>query len=334
VIASRPAERTSSLPAAVASLDGVELVGSCSSAAEVLGAGSRLAPDIAVIHLDLCRNGSLVEELKLRSPHTRIIAVADQRRQDPRELVDALAAGAVGALYDEEGLAVKLERAIHSSWPTRPVVAEEAAGLLLGSYIDGLTQKRKRDVAITEALVAAVEARDFGTGRHQYRASALAASCMERIDLDLATDEDVRYGFLLHDVGKIGVSDVILNKPGPLEGPEWTLMQRHPEMGVRIVSPIGFSTATTEIILRHHERWDGSGYPDGLSGEDIPLTARTFAVADAFDAMTSDRPYRRAMPAETAAEIIRLEAGGSYDPAIVDVFLDVLDYRQELAARR
>lgn len=318
---------------AVAALDNVEVAGIFRTAAEALGAGSRLRPDVAILHLDLCPTGSMVEEMALRSPETRIIAIAD-RKEQAQELVDALASGAVGALYSDEGLAGELQRALRSSGPTRPVVADEATGLLLGSYVDGLSQKRQRDVATIQALVAAVEARDFGTGRHQHRATALAASCMERIDLDLATDEEVRYGFMLHDIGKIGVSDAILNKPGPLESHEWSLMQRHPEMGVRIVSPIGFSTTTTDIILRHHERWDGSGYPDGLSGEQIPITARAFSIADAYDAMTSDRPYRPAMTADAAAETIRLDAGGSFDPTIVEIFLDVIDYRQELAAPR
>lgn len=313
-----------SLASVVISLGHAEVAGTCKTAGELLVAGSRLSPDVAIVHLDLCGDGSLVEEFGLRSPATRIIAIADRGEGAAEGLVDALGSGAVGALYNDDGLFVDLERALLSASSQRPVIAEEATGLLLNSYVEGLRVKRQRDVATINALVAAVEARDSGTGRHQHRAAALAASCMERIDIDLAEDEEVRYGFLLHDVGKIGVSDAILNKPGPLEHHEWTLMQRHPEMGVRIVEPIGFSRTTTDIILRHHERWDGSGYPDGLAGEDIPLAARAFAVVDAYDAMTSHRPYRPAMTPQQAVEAIRSDAGVSFDPAVVDVFLDLI----------
>ena len=323
LIANRRPEANRALASAVASFGNAEVADTCHNATEVLNAGSKLGPDVAIIDLDLCPDASLVQELSLRSPSTRIIAVADRHDDAAKGLVGALAGGAVGAVYKEEGFG-QLERALQSSSTERPVVVEEATGLLLGSYIDALTEKRHKDMATIKALVAAVETRDCGTGSHQHRAAALAASCLERIDLDLAKREDVRYGFMLHDIGKIGVSDAILNKPGPLERHEWSLMQRHPEMGVTIVEPIGFPQATTDIILRHHERWDGSGYPDRLSGDSIPLAARTFAIADAFDAMTSDRPYRPAMTQEAAVETIHSGAGKSFDPDIVEVFLDLV----------
>jgi HD-GYP domain-containing protein (c-di-GMP phosphodiesterase class II) len=112
-------------------------------------------------------------------------------------------------------------------------------------------------------------------------------------------------------------------------------MRRHPEMGMKIVEPAGFSSATVDIILNHHERWDGSGYPRGLAREDIPITARAFAIADAFDAMTSDRPYRTAMVRERVLEVIRDASGSAYDPDIVDAFVDldpVIDLTDAAAA--
>jgi HD-GYP domain-containing protein (c-di-GMP phosphodiesterase class II) len=117
------------------------------------------------------------------------------------------------------------------------------------------------------------------------------------------------------------VPDKILNKPGPLSVEEWSVMRTHPELGARIVEPIGFSGATMGIIRHHHERWDGKGYPTGLKGAEIPLAARAFAVADSYDAMTSERPYRAAMTDDEAIRIIVDERDGAFDPDIVDVFL-------------
>jgi HD-GYP domain-containing protein (c-di-GMP phosphodiesterase class II) len=177
---------------------------------------------------------------------------------------------------------------------------------------------------VVEALTGAVEAKDSDTGQHLYRTTILANACLEQIDIDLARDEEINFGFLLHDVGKIGIPDAVLNKPGPLTDIEWAIMKSHPVVGARIVEPIGFSTLTTDVILLHHEHFDGTGYPERRVKEEIPVAARVFAVADAYDAMTSDRPYREAMPQADALTIIKLAAGTRYDPEIVDVFIDLM----------
>jgi putative two-component system response regulator len=235
--------------------------------------------------------------------------------------VNALASGAVGAIYRDEMSFGDLVRAVHSSSRKRPVVADEAAGVLLSSYVDALSEKRLRDHSVIHALAAAVEARDSGTGQHLNRVTDLAVRCMSEMDENMARNEEVQYGFTLHDVGKIGVPDEILNKPGPLSAAEWSIMRTHPELGAKIVEPIGFSSATMGVILHHHEKWNGTGYPKKLKGTEIPLAARTFAVADAYDAMTSDRPYRMAMTDDEAIRIILDEREGAFDPDIVDVFL-------------
>ncbi|MGH2819955.1 MAG: HD-GYP domain-containing protein [Actinomycetota bacterium] len=174
-----------------------------------------------------------------------------------------------------------------------------------------------------EALAAALEMRDVCTGRHVHRVTRLATDCLLRIDPEFAEDEEVTFGFMLHDVGKIGVPDAILNKPGPLSPSDWEVMHRHPEMGVKIVAPLGFTSTATDVILHHHERWDGKGYPHGLAGEDIPITARAFAVVDAFDAMTSDRPYRSALDVSDAVDILRSGRGSQFDPDMVELVLEV-----------
>lgn len=321
MIAERHRTIAQSLASLVRELGSAEVVAEVSTPAEALELGQSLAPDVAIIDLELSPNCALVTLLHETSPETRIVVLGDRDQGTPRGLVDALASGAVGAIFRDEMSSHDLIRALRSSSSARPVVADEAAGVLLGSYVDALSEKLKRDHSTIHALAAAVEARDAGTGQHLRRVTDLALRCMSEIDEGLSLNEEVRYGFTLHDVGKIGVPDHILSKPGPLTSDEWAVMRTHPELGVKIVEPIGFSNATMGIILHHHERWNGSGYPHGLKGLEIPLAARTFAVADAYDAMTSDRPYRAAMSEEEAIRIILDERGAAFDPDIVDVFL-------------
>lgn len=125
----------------------------------------------------------------------------------------------------------------------------------------------------------------------------------------------------MHDIGKIGISEHILRKPGALTDEEAVEMRKHPEIGARIVAPLRLGSVVAPIVRHHHERWDGAGYPDGLAGETIPLGARIVAVVDAYDAMTTDRPYRRAMPREVALERLRAAAGSQLDPALIEVFV-------------
>ena len=298
-------------------------VTSASSREETLRAVMGRSPDVIVLDLDLC-DASLVEQLCFLAPACRVVVLADRHKGEAQRLLDALAAGAVAAIY-EDALAEDLSRALRSSSTTAPVVSDEVAGLLLRSYVDSLEEKRVRDLTTIQALAAAVEVRDLSTGQHLHRVTELATECIGRIDRTLARSEEVGYGFMLHDVGKIGIPDAVLNKPGSLDALEWEVMKRHPEMGVKIVEPIGFSERATEIILCHHERYDGSGYPNRLAGEDIPITARAFAVADAFDAITTDRPYRPALPTFHALDFIKAEAGARFDPMVVDAFLELYD---------
>ena len=169
------------------------------------------------------------------------------------------------------------------------------------------------------ALAQAIEARDSGTGGHVVRVTKLATAMLAMVDADLAADEHVSFGFLLHDVGKIGVPDAILRKPGPLTPEERAIMDKHPAIGHRIVREAGFDDVVGEIVLTHHERWDGGGYPQGLRGVDIPMATRIFAVADSLDAMTDDRVYRAGMPLDDAiVEVVR-NSGTQFDPLAVEV---------------
>lgn len=172
------------------------------------------------------------------------------------------------------------------------------------------------------ALGSALETRDVETNEHCLRVSRYATSICRRLGIcDPERLKTVEWGSSLHDIGKIGVPDHILRKPGPLSDEEWAVMKEHPRIGAKLLEGIEFLNGAASIVLHHHERWDGGGYPQGLSGTDIPLEARAFAVADAFDALTSDRPYRKAMSAEAAREIIAAEAGTHFCPDSVSAFL-------------
>jgi HD-GYP domain-containing protein (c-di-GMP phosphodiesterase class II) len=175
-----------------------------------------------------------------------------------------------------------------------------------------------------------VEAKDDYTGGHIHRVHDLGLLLAEAVVPEEAGDAQMAYGFLLHDIGKLAVPDAVLTKPGKLTAPEWELMRSHPEAGARILSPVPFLDRALDVVLHHHERWDGRGYPHRLSGDAIPLWARIFAVIDTVDAMTSTRPYRRALPLQAALDALRDGAGSQFDPACVAAFLD-LD-RDEIAA--
>ncbi len=182
-----------------------------------------------------------------------------------------------------------------------------------------LLQKAYHDTVL--ALASALESKDTGTRAHSQRVQSYALELTNSVDRDLGEDPAIEYGFLLHDVGKIGIPDKILQKPGPLSKPERQLMQTHTILGEQVLASVAFLHGDGISVVRsHHERWDGHGYPDGLEGTDIPLGARVFAVADTLDAMTSNRPYRRALPWRQAAQEIRRQAGGQFDPAVVKAF--------------
>jgi response regulator RpfG family c-di-GMP phosphodiesterase len=187
------------------------------------------------------------------------------------------------------------------------------------------------------ALATALESKDTGTRAHSHRVQLYALELARTMDSKLAVDQSAEYGFLLHDVGKIGIPDSILLKPGPLTPAERRRMQTHTVLGEQMLGGIALLKGEgLRIVRSHHERWDGRGYPDRLGGKEIPLGARIFAVADSLDAMTSHRPYRRAVSWKSARTEIVAEAGKQFDPDVVEAFVDsqpaLVEIRRELAA--
>jgi len=198
---------------------------------------------------------------------------------------------------------------------------EQQAKLLEGLLKD----LRESYEATLDAMVSAIESRDCETKHHCRRVQVYAVMLAQRLGVSPEQLVDISYGALLHDVGKIGVPDSILLKPGKLTEEEWGVMRRHTVIGHQMISKIKFLRGAADIVLHHHERWDGQGYPNRVAGEKIPLGARIFSIIDTFDAITSKRPYKEALPVKSAREEIKRCAGTQFDPALVQEFLRISD---------
>ena len=181
-------------------------------------------------------------------------------------------------------------------------------------------------------LSRAIEARDPYTRGHSARVTAIAESIARRLGWDERQLALLRVGGPLHDVGKLGVAGEVLAKPGRLDEQELAQIREHPKLGARILLRVAALRGALPYVLYHHERWDGDGYPTGRAGEEIPLEARVLAVADAFDAMTSDRPYRPALDRDEALAEMERCAGTQFDPEIVRIFLELFAERAKLPA--
>jgi putative nucleotidyltransferase with HDIG domain len=182
---------------------------------------------------------------------------------------------------------------------------------------------RHRTQALLEGLIAALDYRDAETQWHSRRVSLYARRLAQQLGIAEPDLTVIEHGALLHDIGKIGVRDRVLLKPGPLTSEEWTEMRRHPELGWALLQRVDYLRPASAIVLQHQEKWDGSGYPKALRGDDIVIGARIFHVVDTLDAITSDRPYRRSRPFQEAEEEIVRCRGTQFDPRIVDAFLAV-----------
>ena len=191
----------------------------------------------------------------------------------------------------------------------------------MNESLDALVEERTSN--LLDGLVSALDLRDSETQWHSRRVGRYARRLAKELGIRGRELDDVERGATLHDIGKIGVRDAVLLKPGPLDAAEWAEMKRHPALGYEILKGIGFLARARLIPLHHQERWDGDGYPQGLAGNDICLGARIFSVVDTYDAITNDRPYRKCSTYETArAEIVKC-SGTQFDPAVVQAWLRI-----------
>lgn len=191
-------------------------------------------------------------------------------------------------------------------------------------YRDKLYRSGSLRNKVVESLLAALAEKDYITEGHAQRLETLCILVGEKINLSTRQLTDLALLTKVHDLGKVGIPDQILNKPGPLDEEEWVIMKQHSEKGFRIATSSPDLSGIADLILKHHERWDGSGYPLGLSGEDIPVECRILAIVDAYDAMTHDRPYSRAKSREEALTEIKNAAGYQFDPNLALVFIDII----------
>ena len=201
------------------------------------------------------------------------------------------------------------------------LVRRREAALLARAHMADELEKTSATTLI--ALTRALDARDQDTEGHSERVAALAVEIGSEMGLEDAVLHPLRLAALLHDIGKIGIPDAILHKPGPLDEQEWALMRKHPQTGYDILRNIPYLAPALDAILHHHEKYNGKGYPAGISGDAISLSARILAVVDVYDALTSHRPYRPAFSPEKALEMIRGEAGQQFDPAVVQALVRI-----------
>ncbi len=285
-------------------------------------------PDLLLLGLEMTHVDGLevFRALQAEIPSTDLVPIVLlSSGRDPDRDARALAHGAydlIRAPFLAEAVLARVRnllrmRALHR---TGSPGGREPVGLATRAF-------ETERLAILRRMAILCEYREDPSGRHAHRVGRVAAAIARQLGLDGVEAARLRLAAPLHDIGKIGIPDSVLLKPGPLSEAEWSLMRRHPAIGAEIVGrdqPGLLLPLVAEICRTHHERWDGRGYPDHLAGEAIPLAGRIVAVADAFDTMTHSRPYRPARPVRDAIEELRACAGSLYDPAVVDALLAVL----------
>jgi response regulator RpfG family c-di-GMP phosphodiesterase len=271
----------------------------------------------------------LLENFRQRFPDTAVIMLTGYG--DTEAAVDCLRRGAVDYLLKPPKL-TDLIRSIERALAKRRIeLARKRYQKRLERKVrDRTTELRSalRDIANTYqntllALVAALDAREHETSDHSQRVVKYTTAIADRMGISGAELDEIGRGALLHDVGKIGVPDAVLLKPGKLTPDEWTEMRKHPDIGFNMIKSIPFLSIPAEIVLSHQERFDGGGYPRKLHQNEIHIGARIFSVADTLDAMTSDRPYRKGTTFANAVAEIKRCAGTQFDPEVVRAFLDI-----------
>jgi PAS domain S-box-containing protein len=219
----------------------------------------------------------------------------------------------------------KTNIAIEIQAASRDITERKKASKALREAHKNLQEAYDRTI---EGWVRALDLRDRETEGHTQRVTELTVNVAKTLGFSAEELVHIRRGALLHDMGKMAIPDEILQKPGPLNEFEWEKMRQHPRYAYEMLSPITYLNPALDIPFCHHERWDASGYPRGLKGEEIPLAARLFSIIDVWDALCSDRPYRKKMPRKEVARYLREKSGQLFDPTLVDVFLSIMEAQE------
>jgi len=305
---------------------------------EVISIYREKHPDLILLDINMpyIDGYELIEQLKaLNDPLLPpIIILTAQHGKD--YLLRSLNAGArdfISKPFDQNELLMRVRNLLDAHLAHCMVYDQKAA---LESMVQKRTDELKQTrLQVVRRLGMAAEFRDEETGNHILRMSHISALLARTIGWDAAQCELILLASPMHDIGKIGIPDNILLKPGKFEPAEWEIMKTHTTIGGKLLEgdDSDLMRMAREIALSHHEKWDGSGYPAGLTGEDIPLSGRIAALADVYDALTSQRPYKKAWPVEDAVNLIKENRGKHFDPSLVDVFLDKLDEIQIICKR-
>ncbi len=306
----------------------------CDSAASAEDALAKIAQSdydcvLSDIHMPGMSGVDLLRQIKLQNRDLAVILVTGA--PDIDAALEAMRLGAYDHLSKPLNLAA-LEMTVDRALETKRLIEENRE---YQHNLESMVKERTKQLSAAnedlrrlftgsiKALAQALEAKDEYTQGHSARVAKESVNIARYLSLSDAEVQRVWLAGYLHDIGKIGIRETVLNKPGKLDEEEWNLIQQHPVVAGKILGPIPELSDIIDIIVHHHERYDGSGYPDGLDGSSIPLGARILSVADAYDALTSRRPYRDALASEEAHRILEAAAGTQFDPVIARAFLDL-----------
>lgn len=320
------------------------IVGEAADGVAAVELARNLRPDVVLMDVGLPRLDGVeaTRQIHAEVPDTRVLALTAYEEGELvvpmmaagavgfcvkggsfEQLRDAVRAAATAVFLDERAITNVVEEAV------RLYRTERAAAAAVDEARAALEREgdrcRSTADALVHSLVGAIETRDGYTADHTARVSQAALLLGERICPDLNDDRAVGYGYMLHDVGKLGVPDAVLHKPTPLTSAERAVIEKHVDFGIALLAKVPDFDSARAIVANHHERWDGAGYPHRLARDEIPLAARLFAVCDAYDAMTSTRPYRAALAPQRARAELERGRGTQFDPDIVGEFLGLLD---------
>lgn len=325
------------ITAALAADDRIEVVGEGSDGNEALLRTLELKPDVVLMDVEMPRvdGCEAARRISESCEDVRIVALTGHidadaitrmvvagasaytvKGSNPDQLADTIVAAARGETRIDiaamPGIFESVVELVHEERDRRRE-AEELASDLKRSYQETV-----------RSLVAALQSRDTATEEHGDRVAKRVSEVADRLGLDDQQKSDLEYGAVFHDIGKIGVPDSILHNTDDLTDSEWDIVKRHTIVGESIIQPVGFLRNVARIVRHSHERWDGTGYPDGLAGESIPIESRIIFVCDAYDAMTTDRTYQDALTLASARARLQELSGSHFDPRVVQALLDVL----------
>jgi len=268
-----------------------------------------------------------LQEIKKRHADTEVILLTAYASLDTAR--DAIRCGAFDYLikpFDKDDILLVIKKGLEKRRANKDLKMEREILLDRASYLENQVSEARNNLltyyeSTVQALILTIDAKDHYTFRHSGRVAKLSAAVAEEMGVAQEAVREIQHAASIHDIGKVGIVESILNKKGHLTSDEYAEIQKHPTIGVRIVQSIPFLEEAIPVIQYHHERYDGNGYPHGMNGEDIPLSARIVAVADAIDAMMRDRPYRQALSTERVLQELRENSGTQFDASIVDVIL-------------